>query len=175
MPGVRYYLDASVLIHFDGNDILGALRAFAKKTHARLLTTQTVLGETESPKHKMSALFSEILSEGAIEIVDYAPPAADQTVAEIETLTADLGPGESSLIKIIICDDGASGKPVLVLNDGKAFARSVTVGTDTMLEADYLALLAREGTVTCSDAPPALENMLAKKLSGRRRDTWQTA
>lgn len=172
MPGERYYLDAMVLIHFDSSNLLGALRKFVENTHARLLTTQTVLGETESPKYKMSALFSNMFSDGIIEVVDDVPPTVDRAVAEIETLTADLGPGESSLIKLV-ARDKAPGKPVLVLNDGKAFERSGVVGIDAMLEADYLALLVGAGTVTCSDALVALENMLAKNLSKRRRSTWR--
>lgn len=175
MPNVRYYLDAMVLIHFDNNCLLGALREFAEKTHAKLLTTRTVLGETESPKHKMSAPFSDMLTDGAIEVVDDVPPAVDRADAEIETLTADLGPGENSLIKLAARDSGASGKPILVLNDGKAFGRSGEIGVDAILEADYLALLVGEGTVTCSDALVALENMLAKNLSKRRRGAWQAA
>lgn len=175
MPDVRYYLDAMVLIHFDNNCLLGALREFAEKTHARLLTTRTVLGETESPKHKMSAPFSDMLTDGAIEVVDDVPPAVDRADAEIETLTADLGPGENSLIRLVARDSEAPGKPILVLNDGKAFGRSGEIGVGAILEADYLALLVGEGTVTCSDALVALENMLAKNLSKRRRGAWQAA
>lgn len=174
MPGERYYLDAMVLIHFDNNGLLGALRIFVENTHARLLTTKTVLGETESPKHSMSGLFSGMLSDGVIEVVDDVPPTVDRAVAEIETLTVKLGPGESSLLKLVASDE-ALGKPVLVLNDGKAFECAVMVGIDVMLEADYLALLVGEGTVACSDALVALENMLAKNLSRRRRGASQTA
>lgn len=172
MPGKRYYLDAAVLIHFDNNNLLDALRAFVKKTDVKLLTTKTVLGETKSSsKHKMSDLFSSILSDGIIDVVDDVPPAFDRTVAEVETHMADLGPGENSLMKSIVRDNKSNGKPVLILNDGKAFARSGAVGIDAMLEADYLALLVREEIITCTKALIALENMLAKNLSRRRHVT----
>lgn len=71
-------------------------------------------------------------------------------------------------MKSIVCDDEPNSKPVLVLNDGKAFARSGAVGIDAMLEADYLALLVREEIITCKKALTALENMLVKNLSRRR-------
>ena len=175
MPDERYYLDATVLIHFDNNGLLGALQKLAEKTHARLLTTRTVLGETESPKHKMSTPFSDMLSDGTLEVVDDVASVVDRADAEIETLTADLGPGENSLIKLVARDSEAPGKPILVLNDGKAFGRSGEIGIEAMLEADYLALLVGEGTVTCSDALVALESMLAKNLSKHRRGAWQAA
>lgn len=168
MLGERYYLDAMVLIHFNNNGLLGALQKFVENTHAKLLTTRTVLGETESTKHKMSPLFSDILSDGIIEVVDDIHPTVDQADTKVETLTADLGPGESSLIKLMVRDSEAPGKSILVLNDGKAYERSGEIGINAMLEADYLSLLVGEGIVTCNDALVALENMLAKNLSRRR-------
>lgn len=168
MPSERYYLDTTVLIHFDNNGLLDALRIFAENTHARLLTTKTVLDETAlSPKYRMSDLFSDMVSNGVIEVVDDVIYAVDRVVVETETLTMDLGPGESSLMKLVV-HDKAHGKPVLVSNDGDAFDIARGIGIDAMLEADYLALLVREGIVTCSDALLALENMLAKSLSRRR-------
>ena len=168
MPGKRYYLDTMILIHFDNNNLLNALRKFTEMTHSRLLTSATVLDETKSSKHKMSDSFSNILSDDIIEVVDDVSLSADRAVAEIETRIVGLGPGESSLIKLIIRDTNVYRKPVLVLNDGEAFTKSSEVGINAMLAADYLALLAREEIVACDDALIALESMLAKNLSRRR-------
>lgn len=160
-------MDAAVPIHFDNNNLLDALRTFVGKTDAKLPTAETVLGETESsPKHKMSGLFSSILSDGIIDVVDDVPPAFDCTVAEVETRTVGLGPGENSLMKSIVCDDESSSKPVLVLNDGKAFARSGAVGIDSMLEADYLTLLVREEIITCKRARLLLKTCWQKNCQG---------
>ena len=169
MSSVRYYLDTSVLIHFDDNGLLDALRLFAESRRVRLLTTKTVLKETTAlAKYRMSDSFYDILSDNAIEVVDDGViPAVDRADMVIETLTTDLGPGESSLMKLIV-QDKADGEPVLVSNDGAAFEVARGAGIGTMLEADYLALLVREGVVTCSDALLALESMLAKHLSGYR-------
>lgn len=50
---------------------------------------------------------------------------------------------ENRLVRSIAHNGDANDKPALIRNDGKAFARSGAVGTDSIPEADYLALLVR--------------------------------
>ena len=65
-----------VPIHFDNNSLVDALQAFVRKTDAKLPTAGTILGETESsPKQNMPSLFSNILSDGIIDVVDDIIPA----------------------------------------------------------------------------------------------------
>ena len=134
--------------------------------HAGLLTTQTVIDETEKFDHKMSDSFIKILTDGVVEVVDDV--ATNHMIAEIEALSIDYNDGESSLIKFIVNDNETSGKSILITNDSKAFKQSVELGIDTILITDYLILLEKEKLVACDDALIALENMLAKRLSKHR-------